>query len=74
MESRLLGGHRMSDLRWLNISQSDVDHVADIVAVTPKGTVKRIPLTIVELSRLVQQASNLLDIAVREMVREADTE
>ncbi len=62
----------MSALRWLNISQGDVDHPADIVAVTPKGTVRRVPLTIVELGRLVQQASNLLDMAVREMVREQE--
>jgi hypothetical protein len=60
----------MNNLRLLSVSSGDSDHAADIVAVTPKGTIRRINLNIVELAKLVQQAANLLDLAVREQVAE----
>ncbi len=58
----------MSDLRWLSISQGDEDHAAEIIAATPKGSIRGILLTVEELSKLTQQAAKLLDLAVREMV------
>ena len=62
----------MSDLRWLSISSGDVNHAAEIIAVTPKGTIRGILLTVEELGKLTQQAAKLLDLAVREMIREAE--
>ncbi len=61
----------MSDLRWLSISRGDTDHAAEIIAVTPKGSIRGILLTVEELGKLTQQAAKLLDLAVREMIREA---
>ncbi len=59
----------MSDLRWLSISKGDEGHAAEIICVTPKGSIRGILLTVEELSKLTQQAAKLLDIAVRDLER-----